>query len=462
MKRTPFLFLLAAFVLLISSCKNGNKSGLAIPKDAAFVFHINSSSLSSKLTWEDIKKTNWHKAMKEKTKEEDSLVQQLVDNPEASGIDIGKDLAFFFKKRGRGGFSMFQGSIKNASSFEAFAKKMSRAEKTEKDGDWTILKAGNNSVVGWSDSKFAVVSDMPMGDFNPMSRSRERVRFEADSLKIFLKQTMNGDESLFDDDRFANIVKDGKDMHIWFNLGSIYNDMLGMFSMMKASAFLEGNVMAASLNFDDGKIAVNAKQFYGKEMTKIMDKFKIKNIDEAMLDRIPFDNVIGVMAMNFDPNGMKEMFKTLGVDGMMNGFLGDMNLSVDEILSAFKGDFVAAVSDFRIIDTVITIPGMDSSKNYSYPTSRPDVSFIVAASVNQKSAFDKLLAIVPQTEKEIPFTYKVNNEWFTLSNRPAAVDAFLTGKTTKHDFAEKIKGHPGGFYLDLQRFSNPNFQKTAR
>ena len=60
MKKTPLLCLLA-ILLMMASCKNGNKSDLFIPKDAALVFHINSSSLSSKLSWEDIKKTAWFK-----------------------------------------------------------------------------------------------------------------------------------------------------------------------------------------------------------------------------------------------------------------------------------------------------------------------------------------------------------------------------------------------------------------
>ena len=48
MKRTPFFCLLAAMMLLFASCNSGNKGDLYIPKDAALVFHINSSSLSSK------------------------------------------------------------------------------------------------------------------------------------------------------------------------------------------------------------------------------------------------------------------------------------------------------------------------------------------------------------------------------------------------------------------------------
>ncbi|RYF86918.1 MAG: hypothetical protein EON98_02200 [Chitinophagaceae bacterium] len=81
MKRTPILSLLAALVIVLASCKGGNKANLAIPKDAAMVFHINAKSLSSKLTWDEIKGTTWFKEAYEESK--DSFAKKLMDNPEA-------------------------------------------------------------------------------------------------------------------------------------------------------------------------------------------------------------------------------------------------------------------------------------------------------------------------------------------------------------------------------------------
>src|SRR5947209_4927019 len=152
MKRSPFLTVLAGSVLLLASCKSANKSGLAIPKDAAVVFHINSASLSSKLSWDDIKKTEWFKDAYNESK--DSLAKKIMDDPKASGIDAGADFAFFIKKRGRGGFSVFEGSVKDAAAFEALAKKISHQDKVDKDGDWNVMNANDNTVVTWSGSKF--------------------------------------------------------------------------------------------------------------------------------------------------------------------------------------------------------------------------------------------------------------------------------------------------------------------
>ena len=63
-----------------------------MPKDAGFVMHINSSSLSSKLSWEEISQTNWFKEMPRKPT--DSLAQKLLDDPSNSGIDTKKDFVY--------------------------------------------------------------------------------------------------------------------------------------------------------------------------------------------------------------------------------------------------------------------------------------------------------------------------------------------------------------------------------
>ena len=94
------LLILSVITILIASCgKQGGKSGLLVPKDAALVIHINSASLSSKLSWNEIKATAWFKKMHEQSESGDSLAQQLLDDPSRSGIDTKKDFVMFMKKK---------------------------------------------------------------------------------------------------------------------------------------------------------------------------------------------------------------------------------------------------------------------------------------------------------------------------------------------------------------------------
>lgn len=445
---------MAAGLLLLASCKGKNKTGLYIPKDAAVAFHISPKSLSSKLSWEDIKKTTWFKDAYAES--HDSLAQKILNDPEASGLDMNSDLGFFLKKRGKGGFGMFEGSVKDEAAFAALVKKMDAAAKVEKDGDWNVIKNGGN-VLLWNSSKFATVSDMPMDAFNPMDRG-ERTRFSADSLKIFGKQIMAGEgESLFDDDRFASVMKEDGDMHFWMNTSEFYSGMSPMLSMMKAGSLLEGNATGGTISFEDGKIATRMKSFYGKEMQKLMEKWNFKKLDAAVLNRIPSDNVIGVFALNMDPAGLKEVLKATGMDGMANMFLSKQGLSLDELVGATKGQFVMALSDLQMKDTTITYG--EGSQAASFTSSRPDMSFLFATDVAQKATFDKLMTLAKTETPELPFNYQLDNNWFVAGNKPTAVAAFAAGNTTKHAFTDKLSGTYCGFYLDLQRLLKTNFTK---
>lgn len=460
MKRTPILCLLAALVLLLASCNSGGKGDLYIPKDAALVFYINSSSLSSKLSWEDIKKTTWFQDAYNEAST-DSLAKKIMDNPDASGVDVKSDFVFFMSKRGRGGYNVFEGSVKDAAAFEALVKKMSRKDKVEKDGDWNVMIADNSSVAIWNNSKFALINDMPLGNMNPMGGGGGgSTRFGADSLKIFAKNimTLKGDASLYDDDRFAGIMKETGDMHFWMNSSALYSDMAGMLSMMKVGALLEGNISAATINFEDGKITAKMKQYYGKEMEKAMDKWKFKKVDAATVNRIPSQNVIGAMAMNMEPEGLKEFLKAIGMDGFINMALQKANMTIDEIIGATKGEFVMAVTDLQMKDTVITMPSYGDEQAMSMPTRTPDMNILFATTVNNKASFEKMMTTFTQEAGKIPFAYQLNNDWFVAGNKAETVNAFATGSgNNKHPFTDKISGHPFGFYLDIQRLLKTNF-----
>ena len=82
----PVAFVTGMFAV---SCSSGDKHAIAVPKEAAFVFHINGPSLSSKLSWADIKATSWFKEM-----------QSHVCRPIYAIRQIGRSL----KRRGLKGY----------------------------------------------------------------------------------------------------------------------------------------------------------------------------------------------------------------------------------------------------------------------------------------------------------------------------------------------------------------------
>jgi len=134
---------------------------------------------------------------------------------------------------------------------------------------------------------------------------------------------------------------------------------------------------------------------------------------------------------------------------------------MDDIFTATKGQFIFALTDLQMKDTTFTFPGTDGGAPRTYSDRGPDMNFLFATDVNQKPSFDKLLRVMNEKMSPLPFTYKLNNEWFVAGNKPQTVDAFMAGNTTKHAFSDKISGHPFGFYLDVQRLLKTNFSKDT-
>jgi hypothetical protein len=456
------------------SCGGADKHAIAVPKDAAVVFHINAPSLSSKLSWAEIKATNWYKDLHAEAND-DSTAQQLLADPESSGINLQQDLVFFVKRRGRAGYIAFEGTLKDAAAFEAFMKKVNKGAVSKKDGDMNILQKEDN-VVTWNSSRFIFIGNAPPtpSPFSPNTSFGPEggsANLPADSLVKFAKELYNldGDNSLFSDKRFADLIKEPGDVHMWFSAEHMYAGGLGdALSMLKLSVLTEGNVTAASINFENGKIAAKAKSYYNKELGKLYEKYKLKNFDAAVLNRIPSQNIVGLFSMNYPPEGLQEFLKVIGVDGIWNSTLAEVNYSMEEFVKANKGEVLLAVTDFEMKRQPLNIPGMEGMEGMNQTVTRPDFKVLFATSINDRPAFEKLVTTLKTKLGELPqgrgmedIKYSMNDNWFAASNSEEHVNKFLAGGNNNWPVVSKISGHPIIFYVDLQKCLKPMVDTTG-
>jgi hypothetical protein len=454
MRSSLKLTAIIALLVLFQSCKNGT-TGLLIPKDASIVIDISGSSLNSKLNWDDIRKSNWFNDV---SSHDDTLTRKLLTNPDSSGLDLKSSFAFFMKNEGTGSYSAVEGNIKDPAAFESTLRQIHKDAKVETDGDMKYV-TGDNHILTWTKTKFiflanapymnkAVVYDMHNNNIN---------RFSADSLRTFSKQlyALKSSDAIEDNEHFRDLMKESGDVHMWFTSNFYSNSpAAGMVSMLKMSDLFEGNVATSTLNFDDGKISIKWKQYYGKQMKAILDKYTYKNVTEDEVNRIPSQNVIGAMVGNFPPDMMKEILKASGLDGLANGMLGKYNYSLDELLQALKGEVVLAVSDFNVTKTMVTMPGT----KMSFPKTNPSINILFALGLNNRASFDKLMGIVKQNIPDSAVwkkvNYKIDNNWFVIGNNATTVDSFFAGNNNHLPFASKISGHPFGGYVDIQKILN--------
>ena len=492
MKNSSLLLLIiTASTFMMISCKEADKVGLLVPADAGIVVHVNTNSLSKKLSWEEIRNTDWFRNINNDA--QDSIAVKLLNEPESSGINIKSDLVFFLKKQGKGGYFAFTGFLKDAKAFESFNQNINKGAPAVKDGEYRTANVNNDGILTWNDKRFIYLVNAPMGNMTGMpvkyqqddqddqdekyNPQQNTANLSPDSLRYFAKQlfTLDGDNSLGKDDKFRDLIKEDGDTHVWVNTGKLYSDMgSGMLSMMKLNVLFDGNISASTLKFDDGKITMKSKQYYGKEMSGFLDKYSSKKIDKALLNRIPSQNIVAVFFMNYPPEGLKEFMRLIGVDGMVNGYLGKLNYSMDEFVKANKGDLLIAITDLTMKTDSMKVPDLQNENGGTMQHKRttPDMKVLFASSINDRPAFDKLVNTLKNQMGQVPpgampeITYKQSNDWFVASNASDYVDKFLAGNKTDHAFADKISGYPYGAYIDIQQimksFSTANSDTSGR
>lgn len=450
-----------ALLLLLASCSKTNQQGKLVPKDAAAVLHINGKSLNEKLPWDEVKQNPlFQQAYADSALP--GFMKAILDNPDNSGIDIKTDLLIFVEKDSLGGYAAIEGTVKDEAKFKQFNLDASKGSLTDENGLHFISKTP--AIVGWNKDKFVYVIDIPG------MKKRNRYDFSDDTLvpppvkrdllaackSVF---SLKSENSLGEDERFTSLMKKQGDIHFWLNTEQLYksvNSDLGMLNMMKLDKFYEGNLMVATGNFDNGKISLEYTSYLGKELKKIIKEYSGGQVNEEMLKRIPGQQVGAVFAMHFKPEGIRKLVELSGMEGLLNIGLISMGFTMDDFIKANKGDIMVALTDFKVKNDSITLPGMkgDDMTFGMRPEPKPDVLF--AASIGDKDAFNTLIKAGKRISKDRSadednlISYNMNDQFFAIGNSKANVDKFIGGSTAKFDFISHISGEPMAGYADLQ------------
>ncbi len=461
MKRFQQMRTLALLLLIavLGSCNKSNKQGLNIPKDAVYAFHINGKSLSGKLTWEEIRKNPaWTEISNDTTIP--AFAKKLLDNPENSGIDIKSDLSFFMANDISGYYAGGTGAIKDAAKFELLATElMNGGSESEKDGIKYI--SAYPACVGWTKDKFIFVSDAnsfakAMNGFGDADKDSEKRDVGAACKALF---ALTAENSLGKNEKFSTLVKDNGDMHLWVNGEAALknNPAMALLSMTSLPKLYEGNISTVSFRFDDGKISMKGKWYMGKELMAIIKKYEGGKVDKDMLKRLPAKDLPVVLAMNFKPEVIKEMVKLTGMDGLLNMGLARQGFTMDDFISANKGDLLFAITDFSVKQDSVTYTV--DGKTHSFSNSKPEISFLFSSAIKDKEAFSKLMRAgkkmfagdtYDSTDAGKAFASGNNDQYFVLGSNKTLTDAFLSGTAANNTIIDQLGKTPMAGFANLQ------------
>ena len=456
---------LLLFAVIFSSCGKKNEAGKMIPADALFVAQVNTGSMSEKLSWNDIKQTSWFK--KAYT---DSATgewrKKILDSPSISGIDFEKGLIFFSKKATSGNYYLVaEGIVKNEDQFAQFNKNFDPSQAIQKQGDINLLTLKDKNVVGWKGNHFIYVMNAEtthseMYSFNDSTKSgsiapaNNSAELAAFCSKLF---SLNADSSLAKNEIFGDLISQKGDIHVWQNTEEIVKSQpsMGMMGMLKLDAFIKDNRSTYTINFENGKINISQKAYVSKELTGVLKKYLDGKINTDMIKSIPSQNVVAVLSANFKPQGLVDLIKLTGADGIVNTYAQQVGFTLDDFAKAGNGEILFALTDLKMTSDSFNYKDDLGNNLGAGKFNKPEYNYLFSTGISDKASLQKLTSALQKLTSQMGtdslLSYNMNDKIFVMSSTPTFGKQYLAGGNNNYDFTEKISGHPIGLYIDFQK-----------
>ncbi len=463
MKLRYFSLLSIFFILIFGSCKKANKTGLFIPKNAAIALQIDGKALNKKVSWSEFKDNAAFKEMLNDSTLSNSA-KAAFENPENTGVDIENDLLFFFVADTTGGYSAVEGNLKDAAKFKDFiGKSYPAATMSEKEGiQYALLPSMS---VSWKKDRFIIMNDIPgfnkrklEYEFDPFDTTRPAISKPESTrdLNVSIANLYNlkESESLAKDSRFADVMSLSGDIHFWINSEAFADLALqgNIMGMMNLSKLYKGAVTGGAVNFDNGKIVADTYSYASGEITSLWKKYSGNKIDEEMVKRLPSENIAGMLALNYKPQGIEELLKLIGVDGLANMSATKIGITLDDFVKANKGDLFLAATDVQ-----------------SDSFGRPNANFVFSVSIGDKKAFDKLVTAGKTLGGQAfggsdpKIFFNSNDQYFAIGNKQDFINKYIASKNnSKPALLDKVSGNPIAGYVNFQSIFNGMKDETPK
>jgi hypothetical protein len=419
------------------SCQHEKNSKLTIPKDASTIVRFNGASIAAKANWKTLVRSG---GLFQQTETPDAFDNNLMENPQESGIDLKSDIIYFTKKQGYGGYAVLEGRLTDASAFEKIAIEKSRDKKIQTANGFQYIQTGHSNLLTWTRSKFIYITNSP--SFKKLAYSKGKQDASPDSLKKYASDVydLESSNSMETDERYAALLKEPGDLHFWTNTAQAMAGIdLGPLALMSASPLMQGSVTTAAVRFENGKILITSRQYVSGTLAQILEKHRARALTRETLSHLsPASSV--VVAMNYEPQVLSELLSAGGAIGTVNSFFKEMNYSADEFIRTTKGELLIAAED--LAPAKFNLEAMDEN-----PLGI-EGKFLVAASVNNDSSIKKLETAL--TARFPTMNTRTSNNWFVAGNSPQSVNSFFSTAPNSF-FADKIAGRPFGLYMDIPK-----------
>lgn len=458
-----FIPILICLLFLFSSCSKPSENSRYIAKDAIGVLSINTSELVKKVAWSALSGSPIFKDLTSKAGGDSSSF-----DIEKTGIDIATFFAYAMPDQRLAGKSKFMVIIplKDAAKFQAFVKEKFPKAKIETKEDLTIAVLNENTILGWNKKTAIAAAATPntqwSEDGQPLPAADNTVILTEEVQKTF---ALKEDQTLAANSKFTDLQKAGHDISFWLNYEALATSMpqeqIGSAGAMFASQkkLLKDAFIAGGVDFEKGKINGDATYYFNPTVKAIADAMESKSVNDDLLKRVPGTQLNLMMSYHFNPKGIKAMVDTMGVGPLANVALKEYGLTIDDILNAFTGDFLLAITDFAVTteSKSYAMNGNEVSYTSPVPTFKASLSF----KIKDKAAFDKIMQVAVTNQMlttSAPGVYNLstfatlasNGEYAAIANSAAVANAFLAPGNAKFNIPAEVKNNPYGFFADIK------------
>ena len=372
--------LLILFIALIfSACSPSSNPGLKyIPKQANIVMSFNIMQMRDKLKDGHFNVDSLMNSLKTQDSAF-SLLQYLnLKNPVLSYIQYkstvmsGQDIVF-----------ASIGELSDKSGFEKQLAAIYPGKTIDKKEGFSLLSFDDNGCYVWNDKIVALYGG-------------KNIQTQVPALFALKKE-----ESLADDKNAAKLLSSKGDINLYSGSKDGATG-IPMLSMTKISDLLKDNYGGATINFEKGRVVMKGDAYYNSTVTDLIKKNPTKDINKAVLAHYP-GKPLGLFQISFN---LKQIFSFLdyaGVATMIEGYMKNLGITLDDVAKAFSGDVAVAVGAVNGSDVEKSTPKM-----------------LMSIPIGDKSSFDKVMGALAKME----IVTNLNGQWVPKGVKPEEAWSF--------------------------------------
>lgn len=462
----PAAPLVLLLFLLLSACNRIPHHADYIPKEALFVGTVNVQKLTRKMVWNAITGSTLFEEMQEKVRSEKS--REAMKDFSSVGLQANSTVYFFYtgSLRKEGNICFLLG-MDDQKAFERFIKGNLPGALIREEKGYRSAQLEQAVFAAWN-AEAAMF--FPMRNALPDSvLPAEGIGSQINSLatiQAFVQNafSLSKENAVTALPHFRDLHKAGHDISFWANYEEIFRQSPDL-NAPEVQAFVKADyfrdaALATGVDFEDGAAEMVMDYYMSKELAALYGKHSGTDVEEQLLRQIPSGNIAMLAAYHVKPGMLTDFLAEFKLDGLANLGLAMMGTSLEKLTSGFAGDYVFAITDLNVKDTVRKIPDTDLEL-----VVEPEMNISMALSVSSKSTVEDLL-VKGVREKVLTRqgnAYRLGQGALMLSDQrmiyssdPALGQKWMAGKNDIRKALpsgawEEISGEPFCFFVDIPK-----------